>query len=195
MAGSFRFRWVAISCRLLAVLAVLADGHHGEGKSQKSKHPTTNIERPTSNVKGGGVAREGGGKGLPLEEGEHAGADEGGGEAAEACLRVHVVTLGFHAGGAGEVEAEAVFELTVGAGAAGFGGAEEADDGLAQGGGGVHGAGVVGDHEVAAAEPLDHFGQGGDAAEIDALSGRGEGDGGAEFAVVFAAEDGETDAG
>ncbi len=159
-----------------------------------SKHPTSNAKRPTSNVRG--AWWRGGRWGiLPAEEGEDAGADEGGGEAAEACLRVHVVTLGFHAGGAGEVEAEAVFELAVGAGAAGFSGAEKADDGFTEGGGGVHGAGVVGDHEVAAAEPLDHFGQGGDAAEIDALSGRGEGDGGTEFAVVFAAEDGETDVG
>ena len=47
MAGSFRFRWVAISCRLLAVLAVLADGHHGEGNFKSGGNiQQSNIEHP-----------------------------------------------------------------------------------------------------------------------------------------------------
>jgi len=81
----------------------------------------------------------------------------GGSEGAEAFLGGGVVAGRPHAGGAGKVEAHDAGLLAVGAGAAWFGGAKQGQQRLAQGGGGVHGAGVVGNHQVAAADPFDHL--------------------------------------
>ena len=65
----------------------------------------------------------------------------------------------FHTWRAGEIKAQHAFQLAIRAGAAGFGGTEERDHRLAERGGGVHRAGVVGDHQFASPQPLDHFGQ------------------------------------
>lgn len=83
-------------------------------------------------------------------------------------------------------------QVTVGAGAVGFGGAEEGHEGAMQRGGDVHGAGVVGDQQRAEANPLNHFGQGGDAAKVVATLGRAGDDLRAQRLFVLAAEEGET---
>ena len=106
-----------------------------------------------------------------------------------------VMAAGFEAGDAGQVELQDMVELAVGAGAIGRGGAEEGDDGFAERGGYVHGAGVVGDHELAEPQPLDHLGQGELAGQIEAARAGGGGDGGAEGLLVAAAEDGKAGVG
>ena len=66
-------------------------------------------------------------------------------------------------------------------GAFGIGGAEYGDDGEADGGGYVHGAGIVAEEEVALREERGEIGDGGFAGEVDGgtlqFGGDGSGDG------------------
>ena len=63
------------------------------------------------------------------------------------------------AGGTGDVEADDGFGAVVGAGADGVGGAEEGDQGFVEGGGDVHGTGIVGDDERGAVKEGDELRQ------------------------------------
>ena len=85
--------------------------------------------------------------------------------------------------------------LAVRAGLVGARGAEEGDDGLAQRGGEVHGAGVVGDEQFAPAEEFDELGQRGASGEVFAPVGRGAADGFRELPVAGATEEGEAEPG
>lgn len=76
--------------------------------------------------------------------------------------------MSLEAGRAGEVNPQNIFKLAVRAGAAGFGGAEERDERLAERGGHVHRAGVIRHHQIAKPQPFDHFRQSGFAAQIQA---------------------------
>ncbi len=127
---------------------------------------------------------------------EDGAGDELGREAGEAFHGVGQGAIRFHARHARErTILQGEVGLAVGSGAAGFGGAEEADDGFAEGSCDVHGAGVVGDEEVAAAEGFDHAGQGGAAGEIDCVRAGGLEDGLGEGLVMGSAEDDEAQAG
>ena len=81
--------------------------------------------------------------------------------------------------------------MAVRAGAAGFGGAKERDQRLAERGGGVHRSGVVGDHQLAPPQPLDHFGQRSLAAQIQAACWGGARYDFAQRFVFRAAKNGE----
>ena len=70
------------------------------------------------------------------------------------------------AGEAGDVVAEDVLELAVGADEGGIGGTVEGDGGGGKGGGDVEGAGVVGDEEAGAGEECGHGGEVGFAGEV-----------------------------
>ncbi len=71
------------------------------------------------------------------------------------------------AGGAGDVEFEDGVGAVVGAGADGVGGTEEGDEGFAEGGGDVHGAGIVGDDEIGAFDEGDKLAEVGISTQIE----------------------------
>lgn len=75
---------------------------------------------------------------------------------------------------AGDVDAQDGVHSAEGAGAVGIGGAVGGDERFAEGGGDVHWAAVVGDHQVGALEERDELAEGGFAAEIEAGDLRGE---------------------
>ena len=79
------------------------------------------------------------------------------------------MAFGFEAGRAGEINAEDVLKLAVGAGAPGVGGAEQGHDGFAEGGGDMHGSGVIRDEQPGEAKPLHHFGEGCGATQVQAV--------------------------
>ena len=65
----------------------------------------------------------------------------------------------FKAGATGDVMAEDGVAVSVGAGPAGFGAAEDGDDANAEGGGEVHGAGVIGEEQVTGGQFVDELSQ------------------------------------
>ena len=77
-----------------------------------------------------------------------------------------VIAFPAAAGVAGDVVAEDVIELAIGADERRGGGTIEAEDGAAEGGGDVQRAGIIADDEFGAGEEEDHFGEGGSAGEI-----------------------------
>ena len=121
-----------------------------------------------------------------------AGKNGGGGEGPEALIGFRQAADRLQARRAGEVEAQHIFQLAVGSGAARLRGAEQADERNAQRGRHVHGAGLVGDEQIAPAHPLDHLQQRGGAAEVETAIRRGGQNGFTERVIIFAAEDGET---
>ena len=67
-----------------------------------------------------------------------------------------------------------------GRGAFGIGGAKDGDDGEADGGGNVHGSGIVAEEKMALGEEAGEFGDGGLAGEIDWSALKFGGDGGGD---------------
>lgn len=78
-------------------------------------------------------------------------------ETGEVCVGIGEGTLALEAGAAGDGFADDAGEGTGGAGGDVVGGAEDGDGGNAEGGGHVHGTGVVGEDDVAGGEQLDEF--------------------------------------
>src|SRR5579863_8150806 len=95
----------------------------------------------------------------------------------------------FEAGAAIDGFANDAGERSGGSGGDVIGGAEDGDGGHAEGGGDVHGPGIVGDVDAAGGGEIDEFGERGVAREILSRGAEGGGDGGAERALVFRAED------
>jgi len=125
-----------------------------------------------------GEGRFEGGDDLIYGDGGHAGEIDGAG--AE------------EAGATGGGVADDVVDGAEGTGEGGFGGAEEGDRGDIEEGGEVHGAGVIGEEEIAGAEFLVELGEGSFADEIDEMRGgevSGGDDGIGDGAIFFDAED------
>ena len=118
--------------------------------------------------------------------------DLGGGEGAEAFFVLDEVAGGPQTGGTGEIEAHNVFELAVGSGAARFGGTEQGDERFVHCRSGMHGAGVIGDHQVRAPNPLHHFRQRGLSAKVQAAFRRGPGDDFTKRLVALVAQNDES---
>jgi len=74
-------------------------------------------------------------------------------------------------------------------GAEGIGGAENGDDGKADGGGDVHGAGIVAEEEVALGEESGEIGDGSFAGEVDGRTLQFGGDGGGDGEFAGSAEE------
>ncbi len=73
--------------------------------------------------------------------------------------------------GAGDLYLKGLIRPAIRPGPERFGGTKQSDQRLAKRAGDVHWAGVIADHQVATANPLDHFGQRGLAGEIQAAFG------------------------
>ena len=80
-------------------------------------------------------------------------------DGAQAFQRLGETARVFHAGNAGQLELQYPLQLTVRPGAPRFRRTEQRQDRLAERGGDVHWAGVVGNHQLTEADPFDHFGQ------------------------------------